>query len=98
MNPTNHKDSLNIRIRGNSYEYTWYSVRFGQNRKGTVTNNNLFGNTARKLQNQSQISSEYVECMHSRLFLTIHWIFSHDMFNKAPSMLPGHQSQNEYSS
>ena len=53
MNPTNHQKSINIRIRGNSYEYTWDSVGFVRNRQGTLTNNNLFGNTARKLKKKN---------------------------------------------
>ena len=59
MNPTNNKESLNIRIRGNSYEYTWDSVGFGQNRQGTVTNNNLL----EILQESYKISHKLVQSM-----------------------------------
>ena len=86
-NPQNHKESINVRIRGELYffsTHTWCST--------------IQWKYCNKLKKWPRISWEYAECStnwarinrNPRRFVMIREIFPHDSYKKGPSMLRGH--------
>ena len=99
-------DPVAKRIR-NSCEYSRDSAGLDLSRRDTVPNSLRFAKTCRNTARiDHKLTREYTECStnwarinrNPRRFATIREIFSHDSYKKGPSMLRGHQLQNECSS
>ena len=90
----------------NSYEYSRCSAGFGLSRTFTTMCNYIFGNTEiskridRELVKNTPNAGDVLgtNYRNPRRTATIREILSHDSYKKGPSMLLGHQFQNECSS